>query len=299
MRRDRPFAGLLVMALFCLVAPVGDAAGKAATAHLAFIQIVAIRFAAQTALLMPITFWRPLPRTRAFWSVTLLRAGLNLVGLLCLYIGLSRLPLADATAIAYVMPFFAMLFGWLLLGETVGPHRIAACLVGFIGTILVLQPNLAEAGIYALAPLGVALVFTAYMLLTRVMSAQFDPLAMQAASGLWGVLLCAPLVWGMDWPPLPLWPTVGLVIFGTATPLLMTLALSLAPAATVAPVQFLEIPFAVIIGWLLWRDLPGALATAGIALTLAAGVYVIWREQANAAPPPAPEPSRLTPPGAE
>jgi drug/metabolite transporter (DMT)-like permease len=69
---------------------------------------------------------------------------------------------------------------------------------------------------------------------------------------------------------------------GTIAHLLMTWSLRFAPSATLAPMQYLEIPFATIIGWMIFRDLPNGLAALGIMVTVGAGLYVIWRERRNA-----------------
>jgi drug/metabolite transporter (DMT)-like permease len=73
-----------------------------------------------------------------------------------MFAALRHLPLADAIAIAFVMPFLLLLLGRTVLGETVGPRRLAACAVGFAGTLLVIQPSFAAVGWAALLPLGVA-----------------------------------------------------------------------------------------------------------------------------------------------
>ncbi len=71
----------------------------------------------------------------------------------------------------------------------------------------------------------------------------------------------------------------------------MTWALRFAPSATLAPMQYIEIPFATLFGWAIFRDLPDGMAAAGILVTMAAGLYVLMRERAIAraalaAPPP-------------
>ena len=71
-------------------------------------------------------------------------------------------------------------------------------------------------------------------------------------------------------------PPMGAV--GTVAHLVMTWSLRFAPASTLAPMQYLEIPFATLIGWIIFRDLPDGLAAAGILVTIAAGLYVIYRE---------------------
>jgi hypothetical protein len=71
-----------------------------------------------------------------------------------MFASLRYLPLADAVAIAFVMPFIMLLLGWFYLGEEVGPRRFGACIVGFIGTLMVVQPSFAEVGWPALLPLA-------------------------------------------------------------------------------------------------------------------------------------------------
>ena len=78
-------------------------------------------------------------------------------------------------------------------------------------------------------------------------------------------------------------------VLGTVAHLLMTWSLRFAPASTLAPMQYLEIPFATLFGWLLFRDLPDGMAAAGIVVTVTSGLYIVLRERATPAPaPPAP-----------
>ena len=75
------------------------------------------------------------------------------------------------------------------------------------------------------------------------------------------------------------WLLIGSGVIGTYAHLLMTWSLKYAPSTTLAPMQYLEIPFATFIGWLIFSDLPNQLATLGIVITIGAGVYIILREQ--------------------
>jgi drug/metabolite transporter (DMT)-like permease len=200
-----------------------------------------------------------------------------------MFTALKFLPIADAVAIAFVMPFIMLLLGKYVLGEAVGPHRLGAAVVGFLGTLLVVQPNFLAVGAAALLPMAVALIFALFMLVTRQMARDVDPVALQAVSGLMGTLALLPLLILLPDTPLPaasVWPLIGaLGVVGTLAHLLMTWSLRYAPAATLAPMQYLEIPFATAIGWLMFRDLPNGLATLGILITVAAGLYVIARER--------------------
>ncbi len=284
---------------FCVLAPLGDSFAKLLGPMIPLIQLLFIRFAFQAGLLVPLSLatGRSLRLSRRAFRLTVLRTLFHIAGIGLMFSALRYLPLADAIAIAFVMPFLLLLAGWLILGEEVGPHRLAACGLGFLGTLLVLQPNFAAVGAPALLPLGVAVVFSAFILTTRAMAKEVDAVAMQAVSGTLAILLLAPvLLFGPDWPILdwvaPPASSIGLILglglIGTLGHLLMTWSLRFAPAATLAPLQYLEIPVSVLFGYLIFRDLPDPLATAGIAVTLAAGLYVVHRERRLSRRPLAP-----------
>ncbi|MEQ8347016.1 MAG: DMT family transporter [Sneathiellaceae bacterium] len=285
---------------FCVLAPLGDSIAKILSDTIPLVQLLVVRFGVQAALLVPLVLAAggSLILPRRILALTVLRTVIHIVGIGAMFAALRHLPLADAIAIAFVMPFMMLLLGKFVLGEQVGPHRLMACAVGFLGTLLVLQPNYAAVGAPALLPLGVALAFALFMLVTRQVAKEADPVALQAVSGLvaTAMLLLALLLdagaggaalafvapGGFEWMLLA---AVGAI--GTLAHLLMTWALRLAPSATLAPMQYLEIPFATLIGWTIFRDLPGSWAAFGIVLTISAGLYVIHRERIAARNPPA------------
>ena len=292
--QDRPLLGVLLMLGFCIVIPVADALAKLLGQDFPLFQLIFIRFALQAALFTPIALMAgaalfPTPRLTLLVA---LRGGLQIIGLLLMFSALRLLPLADAVAIAFVLPFLMLLAGWFFLDEVVGPRRLAACAVGFLGTLMVVQPSFAAVGWGALLPLGVAVIFTIFILVTRMIAKDIDPLAMQATSGLLGVPVLLPLVLLATGPAGllgwtgPVGTEIGLLAlmgaFGAVGHLLMTWSLRFAPSATLAPMQYLEIPVATLVGFLMFRDLPNGLAAIGICVTIAAGLYIILRERATA-----------------
>ncbi len=290
MTQDRPFLGILFMLGFCILAPLSDAVGKYIGPDIALLVLVMMRFLIQAVILTPLVAiqgqsWR-LPEG-LFWPV-LLRTILQTFGIGFMFAGLAYLPLADALAIAYVMPFLMLALGYFFMGETVGSHRIAACVVGFCGTLLVIQPNFAEVGWPALFPVAVAVIYAFFMMVTRQIAKKIDAIHLQAVTGWQGSLLLIPVLLlfpnapgiAMPWPDLT--PLVLLGVFGvlgTVSHLLMTWSLRYAPAATLAPMQYLEIPIGTLFGWLIFSDLPNGLAAVGICITIGAGLYIILREQ--------------------
>lgn len=295
MTHDRSVLGILLMLGFCIVAPMGDAVAKLLGQSVPLGQMLLIRFAIQALVLIPLVWitgrlWRMRGRVL---TLTALRTVLHIAGIGFMFTALQYLPLADAVAIAFVMPFLMLLLGKYVLGEQVGARRIAACVVGFTGTLMVIQPSFAEVGWPALLPLGVAVVFSLFMLVTRQIARETDPIGLQAVSGVMAVVVLAPAVLigqATGFEPLTtiapdsgewlLLAAIGLL--GTAAHLLMTWSLRHAPAATVAPMQYLEIPVATVIGYLVFADLPNGTAALGISITVAAGLYVVLREHSVA-----------------
>ncbi len=288
---------------FCVVAPMGDAIAKILSSEVALGQLLLVRFAIQALVLIPIIamtgrIWRMSSRVL---GLTFVRTILHILGIGMMVSALYYLPLADAIAIAFVMPFIMLLLGHYVLGEEVGLRRMLACAVGFLGTLLVIQPSFQQVGWPALLPLGVAVNFALFMLVTRKIAKETDPIGLQAVSGVMAVLMMAPamfLIPGMTAPILA-WDSaldsttwtllLAIGLSGTLAHLLMTWSLRYAPSATVAPMQYLEIPIATIIGFAVFGDLPNTLASVGIAITVASGLYIVFREQAiSRLPGPAP-----------
>lgn len=301
MATDRPLLGIALMLGFCMLAPLGDALAKLLGPEMAVGQLVFLRFAFQAALLVPLALFtrRPWRMTRRVAALVALRTLLHIAGIGLIFTALLYLPLADAIAIAYVMPFIALLLGHWIFGEAVGPRRLLACAVGFAGTLMVVQPAFVDVGWPALLPLGVAVVFALFMLTTRAIAPSTDAVAMQAVSALLALALIGPALLlfggtpGFDWvtpSPRGWWLITAMGCAGTFAHLLMTWSLRYAPTATLAPMQYLEIPFATTIGLLLFDDLPGPLATLGIAVTMGSGLYVILREHRDARTRPTPKP---------
>lgn len=313
MPQDRPHIGILLMLGFCVLAPLGDALAKILAQAVPIGALLLVRFGIQALVLIPLVRFSGRPwrmRGRVLWLAAL-RTVLHILGIGMMVAALKVLPLADAIAIAFVMPFILLLLGWWWLGEEVGPRRFFAALIGFLGTLLVIQPSFAEVGAAALLPLGVALNFALFMLVTRQIARETDPISLQAVSGAMAVAMLLPaLLLGQFLPALPsaiVAPTglqIGLLLaiglIGTFAHLLMTWSLRFAQASTLAPMQYLEIPVAALFGWAIFSDWPDGLALLGILVTVAAGLYVAVSERPSAvsrrlaarqAPPPAAPPA--------
>lgn len=289
---DRSLTGMALMLGFCFIAPWIDVSSKLAAAGVPVATITLARYLVQGALMLPATLamgfgLRLVPRVLA---LTGLRALVSVISTLSFIAALRFMPIADALAVAFVEPFIILLIGRFVMHEQVGPRRVMASVVGFCGSLLVIQPAFAHFGLAALLPLGTAFGFAFYILVTRSLAPHLHPVPMQFHTAWMGALICLPifaigaavgeqalsfsLPSGIFW----LWCfTVGLA--STISHMSMTYALRFAPSSTLAPLHYAEIVPAVLFSYLVFDDFPNLLTWAGIVIIVGSGLYVIHRER--------------------
>jgi drug/metabolite transporter (DMT)-like permease len=285
-------SGMLLMVAFCITAPLLDACSKLATAEIPVGQIVTARFLFQGLCMLPILLalrldWRA---RRSDLALLGFRAACLTLSTYCFVAAVQVMPIADAIAIVFVMPFFLMFLGKFIFGNPVGPRRIAASVVGFIGALFVIQPSLAHYGLVALFPLGCALSFSFYEIATQAMSNRVHPVTMQLHTSIAGALICVPVMWAFNGSGLkeldPVMPDAlnllwlfGVGFWAAVSHLCMTVAMKFAPAASLAPLHYLELPMAVLLGFLIFGDFPNALTWVGIVIIVGSGLYILHRER--------------------
>lgn len=294
-RTDRILPGVALMIAFCIVAPLIDVASKLAGQGVPVGVIVLGRGVVQAALMAPVVVLMGLSFAaggRALGLLTL-RAFFLVASTYCFVAALRVMPIADALAIVFVEPFVILLIGRFALGEEVGPRRLAACAVGFVGSLFVIQPSFAAFGPVAFLPLGTAVSFAFYVLVTRTLSRSVHPVPMQFHTAFLSALICLPLLAlgtalgepsttfalpeGIFW----LWVfCVGLA--SAVSHMAITYALAFAPSSTLAPLHYLEIVTAVLFGYLVFGNFPNALTIAGITVIVTSGLYIIHRERVTA-----------------
>ncbi|PVH30830.1 DMT family transporter [Pararhodobacter oceanensis] len=291
-REDRVPLGIAMMVAFCALAPLIDVAAKFAAQSVSVGQVTLARMVVQALLMVPVllVLRRNVRLTLRQLGWLALRAALLLGSTFTFVSALQVMPVADALAIAFVEPFIILALGAVLFGDLVGPRRIAAAVVGFVGALLVIQPNFAEFGAVALFPLGTALFFALYMLVTRRIAREVDPEPMQFHTAWIGVLLFAPVlalgalgeveVLALSNPEGVVWLQLFCVgLAASVAHMAITYALRYAPSATLAPLHYLEIVTAVLFGYLFFGDWPNLLSWAGIMVITGSGLYIIARER--------------------
>ena len=274
--------GILMMLVANFLFATLDTAVKwMLTLGLPSLQLAFFRYAGQFAISSAGIFWhRDWTRLRAGgrpWMVAL--RGITLV---CATMGnffaLTYLPLTITSAIMFSAPVFVCLLSVRFLGETVGPWRWSAILLGFIGVLIVVQP-FGESFHWA-APLCVfnALMMATYSLMTRALSHDVSTASLQFYGGATGTLILAPLAIAVWHPPAELSIWLGLIflgILGWCGHELLTRAHVIAPANALMPFTYSFLIFMTIFDVFLFAHIPNAREALGIAVIVTAGL-VIW-----------------------
>jgi drug/metabolite transporter (DMT)-like permease len=211
----------------------------------------------------------------------------------CIIIALSFMPLAGVVAINFSSPLFATLAAVLWLKEKVGKERLAALLVGFCGVLLVAGPGADSFRIGALFALCNAVLLGSVTAAVRGMSKteSAETLTMFQMVILTVFFTIAMALFGFVTPT---WQDAGLMlvngIFNGLGQYWWTRSLSLAPASAVGPFYYFSIVFALVIGFMVWGDIPTLALLAGAAIVVASGLYLLWHESKKRAPMTAEEP---------
>ncbi len=219
-----------------------------------------------------------------------IRGLLLAVATLCFFWSLRSLPLADAIAIFFVQPMILTIISALVLKERIGWHRRIAVVAGFIGAVLIIRPGTDAFTAASLLPLAAAVFFASYLAMTRAVANIDHPATMQFASGLAATIVLTLVLWIANlWPQSSFAPSqpssiewmwlfsIGVIAAGGH--LLVVMAMNRAPASALAPFGYIEIVAATLLGWIFFQDWPDALSWLGIAIIVASGIYVFFREQ--------------------
>lgn len=213
-------------------------------------------------------------------GVQLARGVLLLLSTGFFFTALSYLPLAEAAAIGFVAPLLVTLLSIPMLGERVGWRRLTAVAVGFGGVLVILRPGGSLFTPAALLPLCTAVTYGLYQILTRRIGISEKPVASLFYTSLVGALamtLVVPFVWvGPDWRHLPMFLALG--VCGGVGHFLMIRALQLAPVSLIAPFGYSAIIWSLLFGWLVFGQFPDRISLVGIAVVVASGLYVAYRE---------------------
>ena len=280
---------MILMLAAMLILPGIDAIAKWLSDAISSGQVAWSRFFFQTLIMLPLFLRTRGPIVTRALPLHALRGALIALATLLFFSALKYLPLADAISIFFVEPLILTLLCAVFLGESVGWRRLAAVVTGFAGALIVIRPSFHALGLPALLPLGTALSFAVYLILTRKLAQHEYPERMQFYAGVFGgIVMTVALAAGsvtdvavlsFVWPDHSQWFLLaGLGVIATAGHLLVVHAFRRAPAGLLAPFQYVEIIGATILGLVFFGDFPDAMTWIGVVVIVSSGMYVFHRE---------------------
>ena len=214
----------------------------------------------------------------------ILRPGFLVLSISGLFVGLTYLPLAEATAIGFTGPLFITALSTPILGEKVGWHRWLAVVIGLAGVLFIIRPGGAVWHWSAITTLFGAISFAVFQLLTRRLAGeekhQTTLLYTSLAGTFWASLL-VPFFWTQ---PSLTHAAVFLIIgiMGAGAHFCIIKAFSHAQASLLAPFNYSKLIWVTIFGYIVFGEVPGVDTVIGSIVIAAAGLYVLYREgQAN------------------
>ncbi len=283
---SRPvLAGILFMLFGMFMFSVNDVLGKWLVATYTVGQVLLIRSAAAMAVLAPLVAREgmgavlapPNPKLQA------LRVALSTLEVAFFYWAVTYLPLAETVTFYLAGPIYVALLARLILGERISGGRWLAIAIGFCGVVIALNPGGAAFGWPALIAISGSLAFAGMMITTRQLKGTPDTTLVfwQTGAALAMGLVLAPFGWVAptlrDYGLLAL---LGVVALGAH--MATNRALKLAPASTVVPYQYTLIIWAVVLGYLVFGDMPPLSTFVGAGIIMAAGIWIFWDEQRQA-----------------
>lgn len=274
--------GMFIMLAGMLMFSINDTMGKWLVSTYSVGQVLLLRSAAAFLILLPFIWssgFRPLFSLERP-GMQVLRVVLSSAEVYCFYFAVISLPLADVMTYWLAAPIYVAALSPLLLGEHVGWRRWTAIFIGFGGVVVALEPSAATLTAPAMISIAGSFCFAFMMLSGRALRGTPDTALVFwqiVGAGLVG-LVTAPFAWvqpsAFDFGLLGLLGVVAMVAH-----ICVNRALKLADAATVAPLQYTLLLWAIIFGWMIFGDLPRPAMLAGAAIIISSGLFIFWREQ--------------------
>jgi drug/metabolite transporter (DMT)-like permease len=280
-------ARLVAIALMCgaVACFAGlDATGKYLSRSLPVLEVVWARYA--VSALMTVVAINPWTAPGAYRSrrpgLQLARSALLLVSTIVNFAALQYLQLAETVSILFAMPLLVALLAGPMLGEWVGPRRLAAIAVGFVGVLVITHPGVGSLQWAMGLTLISVLLYALYNISTRMLAAwdsSRTTFAYSALAGALGLAPAMPFVW--QWPQGAA-PWLLMIVMGGCASVghyMLIVAHRHAPAAVLSPFVYTQLIWMSGLGYLIFGDIPGPLTLSGAAIVIGSGLYLLSRER--------------------
>ncbi|WP_282021477.1 DMT family transporter [Ruegeria faecimaris] len=277
----RPLAGMFWMFSAGLSFVVMTALVKSLGTSMDPIQAAFLRFVFGLVFLLPaLRLIATTPLTRRHLTLFGIRGVVHAIAVMLWFFSMTRIPLAEVTAMNYMTPVYVTLGAVLFLGEKLAFRRIAAIGVALIGVAIILRPGFRDISVGHVTMLGTSLTLGASYLLAKMLVRDLPPSVVVAHMSIWVTTALIPFAIAV-WSP-PSLHDLGVLFlvacFATLGHYLMTLALQAAPVAVTQPVTFLQLIWATLVGALVFHESVDLWVVAGGTLILLAVSFIAWRE---------------------
>ncbi|MBD3678756.1 MAG: DMT family transporter [Rhodobacteraceae bacterium] len=287
-REDRPLAAVLVMAGAVFLFTMIDTSAKwLIMGGLPALQVVFSRYAG--AFITALVFFMPKGGLGEFRSnrpwIQLLRAFALLGSTVFNFVALSYLPITLTIAMFFAVPIMVTLLSIPILDEKVGLRRFLAVVTGFLGVLVIVQPWGAQFHWAIFLSIGALLCASVYFVLTRLLAGTDNNSTSQLwSSGVATVALAPVALHELAWPAdgFTMFVFLFIGVIGGVSHVLATLAYRFAPAATVAPVVYVQVIYGTVIGYLVFDNLPTVWTAIGTMIIIGSGIYIWHRERVRA-----------------
>ena len=210
----------------------------------------------------------------------LLRAVCGFAFLMSYFPGAALIPVAESQVLTFTSPLWATLLAVLFLGERVTTTRAMALFGGFAGVLIILRPGVVEISLGALLVLAGALAAAASNAIVKFTTRTDHPDAVVLYQMVYVTpMIFVPALWVWTWPTLQqLLLMIAVGFFATLNQRFLSRAYAAADATAVSPFEFARLPFAAVIGYLVFAELPDIWAWLGGAVIFSASLYMVQRE---------------------
>ena len=278
-----PVSGILCMMGGALALTINDGMAKYLTETYPVGQVMALRgtFILCLLIFLFISARKKLNLKIYSWRNNFYRAAAMTGSTFCFITGLSYLPIADAIAIAFAAPLLTTLLAVFCLRERVGLHRWVAIFFGFIGVIIIVQPTGDAFKVAALAPLGAAFFGAIRDVITRKITSSESSFTILLTS-MFLITLAGYLTFPLGWSEFQvehIWLFLCSSILVGVAQYLMIEAFRLGEVGLISPFKYSSLLWAVIIGFIVWGDIPGYFVLVGATILIISGVYLLRAEK--------------------
>jgi drug/metabolite transporter (DMT)-like permease len=214
------------------------------------------------------------------WKLFGMRGIFHAGAVILWFYAMTRIPIAEVTAMNYLSPVYVTIGAAIFLGEKLAMRRIVAILIALFGAAIILRPGFREVSSGHLAMLVTAIVFAGSYLTAKIMAGEVKPTVVVAMLSIFVPIGLAPFA-------IAVWVTPSLnelmlllcvASFATAGHYTMTLAFAAAPVTVTQPITFLQLVWAVLLGAIFFGEPVDIWVVFGGVVILASVTFITWRE---------------------